>query len=288
MLCLGRPLDSRGNPQIRAEIPKLDQKHVNMIPLVVFIPEEDSTVEEEKQEEHTYPPQTPSQNEPSASSDATQVTTPAPAGETSAPKAKKPRFRFLRRKTKPVVDTPTEQKQVEKGAETKGEKAEEDPWEARFERNEHPFVKLDGNRATCAICLCDFVAPRPRGTVEPGPSSTPGPSHSALPALAPPSAEASQRSSLVVPSDQEGPDGKEKEKRRSKTIKKTKKEKEEKEKVEEDDGVGVPGEPLRLLACGHVFHKQCLDPWLLDVSGRCPVCQRKVLEDDADGNMENP
>jgi len=42
----------------------------------------------------------------------------------------------------------------------------------------------------------------------------------------------------------------------------------------EDAGEGA--QPLRLLACGHVFHKTCLDPWLVDVSGRCPVCQRPV------------
>ncbi|KAF9028995.1 hypothetical protein BDZ89DRAFT_1065706 [Hymenopellis radicata] len=32
----------------------------------------------------------------------------------------------------------------------------------------------------------------------------------------------------------------------------------------------------KLLECGHVFHRTCLDPWLTDVSGRCPVCQRAV------------
>ena len=57
---------------------------------------------------------------------------------------------------------------------------------------------------------------------------------------------------------------------------------------------GEGAQPLRLLACGHVFHvslikqsarvsvannswqQTCLDPWLTDVSGRCPVCQRPV------------
>ncbi|KAJ3866591.1 hypothetical protein EV359DRAFT_36342 [Lentinula novae-zelandiae] len=33
---------------------------------------------------------------------------------------------------------------------------------------------------------------------------------------------------------------------------------------------------LRLLGCGHVFHKICLDPWLTGISGQCPVCQRQV------------
>ncbi|KAG8822707.1 hypothetical protein FRC19_005394 [Serendipita sp. 401] len=42
----------------------------------------------------------------------------------------------------------------------------------------------------------------------------------------------------------------------------------------QDAGEGAT--PLRLLACGHAFHQTCLDPWLKDVSGRCPVCQRKV------------
>ncbi|KAI9463644.1 hypothetical protein BJY52DRAFT_1202924 [Lactarius psammicola] len=51
-------------------------------------------------------------------------------------------------------------------------------------------------------------------------------------------------------------------------------EREEEEEVEEDAGEGA--QPLRLLKCGHVFHKTCVDPWLLDVSGRCPVCQRPV------------
>ncbi|KAK0504601.1 hypothetical protein EDD18DRAFT_1397530 [Armillaria luteobubalina] len=49
---------------------------------------------------------------------------------------------------------------------------------------------------------------------------------------------------------------------------------EESELKLEDAGDGA--QPLRLLACGHVFHPTCLDPWLTDVSGRCPVCQRAV------------
>lgn len=39
----------------------------------------------------------------------------------------------------------------------------------------------------------------------------------------------------------------------------------------------VEPEPLRLLLCGHVMHKTCVDQWLTAVSGRCPVCQRAVL-----------
>lgn len=35
-------------------------------------------------------------------------------------------------------------------------------------------------------------------------------------------------------------------------------------------------EPLRLLPCGHCIHSSCLEPWLLNQSGRCPVCQAGV------------
>ncbi|KAF8748504.1 Zinc finger, C3HC4 type (RING finger) [Rhizoctonia solani] len=80
---------------------------------------------------------------------------------------------------------------------------------AEWEKNEYPFVKLEANRAACAICLTDFEPPRRVG----------------------------------------------------------------------EDGESA-AEPLRLLACGHVFHKECLDPWLVDVSGRCPTCQRPVEEGD--------
>jgi len=33
-------------------------------------------------------------------------------------------------------------------------------YEDKWERGEYPFVKLEGNRAACAICLCDFEEPR--------------------------------------------------------------------------------------------------------------------------------
>lgn len=76
----------------------------------------------------------------------------------------------------------------------------------------------------------------------------------------------------------------------------------------EDAGDGP--QPLRLLACGHVFHvrfktqftnigflkltdvfllglqKTCVDPWLIDVSGRCPVCQRPVEIPDSTSKKE--
>ena len=36
------------------------------------------------------------------------------------------------------------------------------------------------------------------------------------------------------------------------------------------------GESTRVLPCGHDFHPACIDPWLLSVSGTCPLWYRKT------------
>lgn len=43
------------------------------------------------------------------------------------------------------------------------------------------------------------------------------------------------------------------------------------------------GEKLRLLPeCGHVFHTECIMPWLTGKKNSCPLCQRKVKASDED------
>jgi hypothetical protein len=35
----------------------------------------------------------------------------------------------------------------------------------------------------------------------------------------------------------------------------------------------IKGQDLRVLPCNHQFHMECIDPWLVNVSGTCPLCR---------------
>ncbi|KAI0843422.1 hypothetical protein F5Y06DRAFT_3758 [Hypoxylon sp. FL0890] len=58
----------------------------------------------------------------------------------------------------------------------------------------------------------------------------------------------------------------------------------------EDDHLGCSictedfsvGQDVRVLPCDHKFHPQCIDPWLVNVSGTCPLCRLDLRphEDD--------
>jgi hypothetical protein len=51
------------------------------------------------------------------------------------------------------------------------------------------------------------------------------------------------------------------------------------ETTKQEDGLGcsictedfVKGEDVRVLPCNHKYHPECVDPWLLNVSGTCPL-----------------
>ncbi|PVG02960.1 hypothetical protein CPB86DRAFT_749962 [Serendipita vermifera] len=218
------------------EIGKLPQQIVDRIPLVLYIPT--PPVKDGKEENlETGHTYPPTTSESVPAHSVPPLQPNNPNKEPENPVATKKRHRFFFfRRSKKNIEG-----DLEAGRSKANQKAPEDEWEANWERGDYPFVKLPENRATCAICLLDFEAPPRRGSHQP--SIAPSPSI----------ASGSEQTKGKT-----APEGK--------------------VPVEpmtlQDAGEGAT--PLRLLACGHAFHQTCLDPWLKDVSGRCPVCQRKV------------
>lgn len=104
-------------------------------------------------------------------------------------------------------------------------------WEENWEQGEYPFVALEGNRASCAICLMDFEEPKRKNGVAGEERNKEEETPSLLPAedLNGPSSSNTQVSA------QNGSD-----RQRQSQLKLA------------DAGEGA--QPLRLLACGHVFH----------------------------------
>ncbi|KAL9055443.1 MAG: hypothetical protein Q9162_003541 [Coniocarpon cinnabarinum] len=47
------------------------------------------------------------------------------------------------------------------------------------------------------------------------------------------------------------------------------------------------GQDIRVLPCDHKFHPACVDPWLLDVSGTCPLCRVDLRPKEERGSGDN-
>jgi len=195
-MCIGQhPLQ---NPHsIKPEIGKLSKAAVEKIPLVLYIPapeEQESTPITKPSPVHTYPPTSPK------------------------PKPQKRRFFFLRKKKS------DESGSKEKGK-AHGDSSSGDSWEANWERGEYPFVRLEGNRAACAICLMDFDEPKRVG------------GHSG----------------------KDGKDGKDE----AAEVKGTGNDVPQHHEELKLEDAGEGPQPLRLLACGHVFHvsQNPILPW---------------------------
>lgn len=261
LVCLGRyPL--RNGP-INPDIGKLSQKEVDQLPLVLYIPAPKETQDKDGLSWHPSPPQGPSMPqlampEPAHVHAYPPNTERAPVSPTPVPgtrvRSRSSRL-FTFRRIRPKKDTSNDEEQ---GNETQSKPPDEEQgyrYEDKWEKGEYPFVKLEDNRAACAICLCDFDEPkRVRYSIDSKPPEDLGQEEKAV-------------SSDVARVETE------------RGLRLT------------DAGEGA--QPLRRLECAHVFHvshimlltnsgtdrsfqKSCLDPWLTGVSGRCPVCQQPV------------
>ncbi|KAH7913172.1 hypothetical protein BJ138DRAFT_1146735 [Hygrophoropsis aurantiaca] len=250
LLCLGRhPLQ---NPHyIKPEIGKLPKSIVDRIPLVIYIPpppDDESPISFPKPI-HNYPPKPP------------------------APKVAKKRFAFLRKKASKDKGSANGRSSAEgknpNGKGAGGVDNELETWEDLWEQGEYPFVRLEGNRATCAICLMDFEEPKKVG----------GASTKASEGEKPEEMKQTQEGKEPFPAIASGEETTE--------IAVENITEEERENLPRLEDAGEGPQPLRLLACGHVFHKTCIDPWLTDVSGRCPVCQRAVEMEDVEDRKKS-
>lgn len=229
---------------------------------------------------------------PSPDQPSKPVTVPSDL-HTYPPQSPTPRRRLLflpfRRRGSP----PTEAEKNGKGREKKGDSSHPLTWEDNWERGEYPFVQLDSHRASCAICLLDFQEPKRVGVgarrmvvdkTKPKEQERTPEQVAENHVTGGPEAPEQEGDVTRQPTTPASPSG-------------------DISLRLQDAGEGA--QPLRLLNCGHVFHvsctypqmnlvltttdglplrqKTCVDPWLLDVSGRCPVCQRPVRGNEPEG-----
>lgn len=243
MLCLGRPVDRHGNVIVRAEIPRMEQSLIEKIPLVVYIPPQEPEAKSQAELNGASEPRESGRND-SENAVGTEETSAAKkthgASNATSSRPTRTRFAWLSRhggKSKAPKATMWSDAQLI---------SEGDP---RFEKCEHPFVVLDSNRAMCYICLSEFVEPKRKEGVPPA---------SPRPKTPQPATEEGQSSTPHIKTGDETEQDPS-----SSDVKQAK----GKEPVQEDiteatpeatpeteEDLGTPGEPLRLLACGHVFH----------------------------------
>ncbi|KAF8491024.1 hypothetical protein JB92DRAFT_3007265 [Gautieria morchelliformis] len=250
LICMGRhPL--RHPAYISPEVGKLPVRAVDQIPLVLYIPAPKETPGSQNLSQrpsslstprltvpepahiHSYPPEPERVPVSHTSGSGTRVHSRSRRLFT---------FRRIRLKKKRTLDDDNGKEQQLKPSNGEEGSRYEDKWE----KGEYPFVKLEDNRAACAICLCDFDEPRRvRYSFD---SKPPEALDQVEKGLGDEGIHAETEGELRLT----------------------------------DAGEGA--QPLRLLDCAHVFHKTCLDPWLTEVSGRCPVCQKPVEVKEAPKN----
>lgn len=210
LLCLGRhPLQ---NPHyIKPEIDKLPKATVERIPLVIYIPpppEDDGKAQPISLPKpvHSYPPKAPTSRTP------------------------RRRFAFFHRRPKKSeqgVDI------LDGKQSTKSELKDPETWEDNWEQGEYPFVRLEGNRAACAICLMDFEEPKRLSSATE--SSTTDKDEEQAPVTS-------------------GEDNLPRQPEEQVEIPVERITEEERSGLPHLEDAGVGPQPLRLLACGHVFH----------------------------------
>ncbi|THH05380.1 hypothetical protein EW145_g4837 [Phellinidium pouzarii] len=256
LVCLGRhPMQLPH--YINPEVGKISKTLVNQIPLVLYIPS---------------PPGEEKNGVADSAPDPSVISKPQPAygsvEHTYPPKSltQKRRFMFLRRGASKLGGYNDYVTHDEKSARTVT------VWEDCWEQGEFPFVRLTENRASCAICLLDFEEPRRRVAREVIKSWAQN--NTNREALTPEKTVSegtdadTNNSSSVSAAQQSGV--------QEVSVEQNNNNRDSMHSLRLEDA-GEGPQPLRLLDCGHVFHKTCVDPWLTDVSGRCPTCQQRVL-----------